>query len=110
VESGTREEMSLDVEDVVNGSVDRDKGLGRAGRFEALHLALSSSHRLVRILCPVVCTQALIVPPGESNQPQRRAVRSEFVSNNDGRREALPLQELPEQLQRGRLVPPPLDQ
>ena len=106
----TRDEMSLDVEDVVNGSVDREEALGRADRFEALHLALSSSHWLVRILCPVVCTQTLIVSPGGSNQLQRRAVRSEFVGNNDGRREALPLQALPEQLQRGRLVSPPLDQ
>jgi hypothetical protein len=35
VEGGTREEMSLDIEDVVNGGVDRDEALGRAGRFEA---------------------------------------------------------------------------
>jgi hypothetical protein len=68
--------MSLDVEDVVNGGVDRDEALGRAGRFEAVHLAFSSPHRLVRILCPVVCTQTLIVPPRESDQLQRRAVGS----------------------------------
>ena len=39
--------MSLDVEDVVNGGMDGDEALGRAGRFEAVQLALSSSHRLV---------------------------------------------------------------
>jgi hypothetical protein len=47
VESGTREEMSLDVEDVVNGGVDGDGALGRAGRLEALHLTLSSAYWLV---------------------------------------------------------------
>ncbi len=47
VEGGARDEMSLDVEDVVNGGMDGDEALGRAGRFEAVHLALSSSHRLV---------------------------------------------------------------
>ena len=44
VEGGARDEMSLDVEDVVNGGVDRDEALGRADRLEALHLALSSAY------------------------------------------------------------------
>ena len=85
VESGTREEMSLDVEDVVNGGVDRDEALGRASRFEALHLALSSTHWLVRVFRPVIGTQSLVVPPREPDKLQRRAVGSEFVSNNDSR-------------------------
>jgi hypothetical protein len=46
VECGLRKKMSLDIEDVVNGGVDRGEALGRAGRLEALHLALSSSHWL----------------------------------------------------------------
>jgi hypothetical protein len=33
VESGTRKEVSLDVEDVVNGGVDGDEALGRAGEW-----------------------------------------------------------------------------
>jgi hypothetical protein len=52
----------------------------------------------------------LVVLAGESNKRQSRAVGSQLVSNNDGRREALPLQQFPEQLKRGRLVPPRLDQ
>jgi len=39
--------MTLDVEMVVDGGMDRKKALRRAGRFEALHLALSSSNGLV---------------------------------------------------------------
>ncbi len=46
----------------------------------------------------------------ESNKRQRRAVGSKLVGNNDGRREALPIQLSPKQLQRGHLVPPRLDQ
>jgi|SRR5260370_25715368 hypothetical protein len=44
VAGGTQEEMSLDVEDIANSGVDGDEALGRAGRFEGLHLALSSPH------------------------------------------------------------------
>ena len=90
--------------------MDGDEALGRAGRFEAVHLALSSSHRLVRVFGPVVGTQIRIVALRESNKQQRRAIGSKLVSNNDGRRKAVPLQEFPEQLQLGRFVPPRLDQ
>jgi hypothetical protein len=88
--------------------MDGDEALGRAGRFEAVHLALPSSYRLV--FGPVVGTQILIVAARESNKRQRCAVGSKLVSNNDGRREAVPLQQFPKQLQRGRFVPPRLDQ
>ena len=40
-------QMKLVVELVVDGGMDRKKALRRAGRFEALHLALSSSNGLV---------------------------------------------------------------
>jgi len=65
--------------------------------------------RLVRVFGPVVGAQTLLVPPRESDQLQRRAVGSEFVGDNDVRREALPLQQSPEQLHRGGLVAPRLD-
>jgi len=39
--------MALDVEEVVDSGVKREEPLRRAGRFEALHLVLSPSHRLV---------------------------------------------------------------
>ena len=40
-------QMTLDVEMVVHGGMDRKRALRGAGRFEALHLALSSSNGLV---------------------------------------------------------------
>jgi hypothetical protein len=39
--------MTLDVEMVVDGGMDRKKALSGAGRFEALRLPLSSSNGLV---------------------------------------------------------------
>jgi hypothetical protein len=51
----------LEVERVVNGGAHAEKALGRAGRPEALHFALSSSDRLVRILGSVVLAQALLI-------------------------------------------------
>src|ERR1700716_1444675 len=100
------DQVSLDVEDVVDGGVDGDKTLSGSGRFEALHLALPSSQRLVRVFGPVVGAQTLLGPPRTPDQRQRRAVGSDFVSDNQGRREALPLQQFPEQLHRGGLVAP----
>jgi hypothetical protein len=46
--------MPLDVEKMVDGSVNGDEALGLALRFEALHLALSSPHRMMRVLRPVI--------------------------------------------------------
>jgi hypothetical protein len=45
---------ALDVECVVDGGVDREDFLSGAWALEALHLALPSSGRLMRILGPIV--------------------------------------------------------
>ena len=39
--------MALDVEEVVDGRMDGEEPLRGRGRFEPLHLSLSSSHRLM---------------------------------------------------------------
>jgi hypothetical protein len=46
--------MALDVEDIIDGSVGRQKSLSRSWALEALHLAFSSTGRLVRILGAIV--------------------------------------------------------
>jgi len=43
-------EMALQVEGVVDGGVQAEKSLRGSGRLEPLHLALSSSHSLMRVL------------------------------------------------------------
>jgi hypothetical protein len=42
--------MALKVEGVVYGGVHAEEPLSGSNRFEALHLALSSSHHLMRVL------------------------------------------------------------
>jgi len=42
--------MALKVEGVMDGGMHAEEALSRSSRFEALHLALSSPHRLMRIL------------------------------------------------------------
>jgi hypothetical protein len=100
---GAPDEMSLDVEGVSSCGMDVDEALSRAGRFEAVHLPLSSlSHRLVSVFGPVVGTQTLVAAARESYKRQRRAVGSKLVNNNDGPREA-PRQQSPKQLERAAL-------
>ena len=72
-------EVALDVECVVDGGVNGQETLGGSGRFETLHLALAPSCRLMRILGPVVCVQAVVMASRQSNFGLRRAVRAQFV-------------------------------
>ena len=60
-ERRARDEMVLKVEGVVNGSVHAEKTLGGASRLEPLHFALSSSHRLMRVFCPIARPQSLLM-------------------------------------------------
>ncbi len=53
--------MALQVERVVDRGVDAEKSLGQPRRHEALHLALLLSDRLMRVLCPVVLAQTLLM-------------------------------------------------
>ena len=55
-----RDEMALEVEGVVNGGVHAEKTMDGTSRLEPLHFALASSHRLMRVLRPIVLS--LICP------------------------------------------------
>jgi len=46
----SRDEIALNVEGVVDGGMHAAEALSRSSRLEALHFALSSPHRLMRIL------------------------------------------------------------
>jgi hypothetical protein len=46
--------VTLGVEGVVDGGMNRQKALSWAGRLESLHLELASPHHLVRILSSIV--------------------------------------------------------
>lgn len=53
-ESGTADQMALDVEGVVDGGVDGKEPLGRTLRFEPLLLSLPPSDRQMGILGAIV--------------------------------------------------------
>ncbi len=102
--------MTLGVEGVVDGAVDREKTLRGSGRLEALHLSFSSSDRLMRVLGSIVLPEALFMLCRQPEFTERRGVGSQLVGDDNPRREALRLQELAHQLQRGSTVVPGPDQ
>ncbi len=53
--------MAVQVEGVVDGGMGGEEALRRSRRLESLHLAFSSSDRLMQVLGPVVRTQPLNV-------------------------------------------------
>ena len=57
---GGRKVIAAEMEEVADPVVGGEEALRLAGRLEALHLPLSSSPRLVRVLGPVV--QSLVPP------------------------------------------------
>ena len=72
--------MALNVEGVVDRGMHAEEALGRSRRFEALHFALSSPHRLMRILDPIVFSETLLMRAGQLQLPERRTVGAQLVS------------------------------
>jgi len=60
-ESAARDEVALNIEEIVHSRVDREEALRPAQRLEAQPLTLASSNRLVRDFGSVVLTQAPLV-------------------------------------------------
>ena len=56
--------MALKTEGIVDCGMHAEEALGRSSRFEPLHLALSSSHRLMRILGAIVLPESLFMRAG----------------------------------------------
>jgi hypothetical protein len=90
--------MTLVVEGVVGRSVDKQKALGRADRFEALHLALASSDGLMGVLGAVVGSQPLIMNAAQTEASKRAAIGSQLVGCDLGGPYTEPLEELLDQL------------
>ena len=97
--------MTLDVKGVVDRRVDIQEALRRAWRLETLHLALSSSHWLVRILRAIIRTLIIDVLSRQGEDPKGDVIRSEFVGCDPRWRPAVFLQQFPHQLQRCLGVP-----
>src|SRR5580704_8453851 len=85
----SRDEMALKVEGVVDGSMHAEEALSRSSRFEALHLALSSPHRLMRILGAIILPEPLLMRAGQPQLLERRAVGAQFVGHQQSRHKPL---------------------
>jgi hypothetical protein len=57
--------MALKVESVVHGRVHAEEALGGSSRLEALHIALASSYRLMRVFSPIVSPEPLFIGAGQ---------------------------------------------
>jgi hypothetical protein len=57
--------MALKVEGIVDGGMHAKEALGGSSRLEALHLALSSSHHLMRVFGPIVPPEPLFMRAGQ---------------------------------------------
>ena len=97
--------MPLDVEEIVDGTVDGCEALRLALRFEALHLSFSSPHSEMRVFCTVVVAQSPgSVTPATSQCFECGSVREQAIGHEVIRDVALSFQQSPQQSQRCMLV------
>ena len=77
--------MALQIEGIVDGGVHAEETLGRSSGLEALLLALSSSHGLMRILYPIIPPEPLLMRTGQSETAERRGVGTQFYEGDAAR-------------------------
>src|SRR6478672_9493526 len=80
------------------------------GRFEALLFSFSTSYRLMRVLRPVVCSQAPIVLSREPDRVERCRIGSQPVSHNPARRKAVLLKQFHHEFLCGLCIASALDE
>ena len=102
--------IAAEVEEVIDLIVGREQALRLTGRFELLHLPLSSACRLVRILRSIVEALVLAMLNAGHDLPLCRAVAGKLVGDHHTRRPHLPLQQLAQQPLGRLLVAAALDQ
>jgi len=83
------DEMTLKIEVVVHGRMDIKEAPGGSRRFKALHLALSSSYYLVRILGSIILPDSLLMAARQLDVPEGIAVRAQLIGYYSLWREAL---------------------
>ena len=71
--------MALEIEDVVGCCVDREKFLRGPGALETLHLALSSSGRLMRVLGSIVAPSTTLMAVRHSELMRCGAIVPQIV-------------------------------
>ena len=89
------QEVAADPEQILDGSVHREKPLRVGRRFEPAHLTLPG--RLVRDFGPVVRVPVRAVDHGRHHGAAGRGVVAEFFGDQSSRDTALSFQQLPEE-------------
>ena len=91
------QEVAADPEQILDGSVHREKPL-RVGRgFEPAHLTLSLPSRLMGDFDPIVRVLVCAVDHGRHYGAAGRGVTAQFVRDQSSRDTALSFQQLPEE-------------
>jgi len=76
----TADEVTVDVEQIVDMAVNGEKSLGRTLRFESLHLSFSSSSWYVRTLSPIVASRPAFSCPHQCLPcPTSPVIQGEFL-------------------------------
>ena len=107
---GGSEVIAAEMKQVIDLVVRWKEPLSLAGRFELLHLPLSSARRLVRILGSIVQSLVLAMLDAGHDLSLRRAIAGKLVGDHDAWRSHLLLQQLAQQSLGGLLVAAALDQ
>jgi hypothetical protein len=103
-EYGSSVEVTVEVEEVVDGGVNGGEFLQTAQAPEAEHCSFSSSKRQVRVLDPIVEPPPRRLKVLGSERFQRRTVRRQAI-RDDCFRSTVALHQFPEEFQCGALAP-----
>jgi len=76
--------MSLKIEGIVDDGMYAEESLGGSSRFEPPHLALSSSHHLVRIFCPIALLEGKVAIVTGANSGISQAIVLEVAWQGAG--------------------------
>jgi hypothetical protein len=71
--------MALEVEDVIDGGMGGQESMSGARRFEPLELPFAAPDQQMRILCPIVLSQPLLVPRAQADVAEGRRVGSQLA-------------------------------
>ena len=93
--------VSTRMEVTVDEGVSGEEVLGLRGRFEPLHLTLSSSRRSMRVLGPIVQIAALSLLDAGQQLTLSDAIAPQLVGHNHARKILQTLQKSPEETLRG---------
>ena len=107
---GSSDIIAAQMEEIVDLIVGGEEPLRLAGRFELLHLSLSSARRLVRVLGSVIESLVLAMLDARHDLPLCCAVAGELVGDHDARWPHLLLQQFAQQPLGRLLVASALDQ